>query len=231
MRSILIKNVKPVILNQEQWVIIELYQHPDVLLSATHVFQQTTLCIQEVELLIGSKLNEDTGLFKLQFQFPTFDLQFPVNELRIKNAHLLLPYEMITGIFSTSKFKKERVGIKTEQSKVIYLPPWLLETECGLQQKLQRILLLSFVLPEYYKKGETFQNGSIVQYDNVLKALNLRYSGTITEMQENYIEEMDSIKEQEESEADSLHHVGRKGDEITFRDAFEDDESNYWNVD
>lgn len=247
MRHKLIRNIKTRIRKKRQLVIVEFDNNEFVFLSANNIKQNTNLEFNEIELLIGSTLKidfyikgekmfndkiceKDNVLVKEYF----FELQKPVDRLRIENKNQLLPYKKIKKIFYFNKFNRENAGIETEDGKVIFLTLKRLEIQSRLDKSEQHILIGSFIMPEYHKKGEKFSNGSIVQNDNVLKWINLRYSDNIEGMHESFENNVGYYDGEDyyEGSDDSPGAYGYSSwGEMTLYEAFEGDASNYWNID
>ncbi len=247
MRHKPIRNIKTRIRKKRQLVIVEFDNNEFVFISANNIKQNTTLEVNEIELLIGSTLRidfykkgeqmfngkiceKDNLIVKEYF----FELSKTVDRLRNENKNQLLPYKRITKIFYFHKFNRENAGIETEDGKVTFLPLKRFEIHSKLEKSEQHILVGSFIMPEYYKKGETFSDGTIVKNDNVLKWINLRYSDNIEGMHENF-ENNVGYYDGEDYYDGSDDGPGAYGysswDEMTLYEAFEGDPSNYWNID
>lgn len=246
MKKKLIKGVITRVIKKRQLVIILFDNNEAVFISSGEIKKNTSLEINEVELLIGSTMKfdfyqpndvmfnekicikEDT-LVKEYF----FELQKPVDKLRVENNDLLLPYKKISKIFYFDKYGKENTGIETVDGKVTFLPLKRLEIQSKLNKSEQHILVGSYILPEFYEKGEILPNGNAINYDNVLKWINIRYSDSVNGMHKKF--EGDAGRHSNNQPDDSDDGPGAYGysswDEMTLHVAYEGDEDNYWNTD
>jgi hypothetical protein len=90
-------------------------------------------------------------------------------------------------LFYFPKYNRENVGIKTEDGKITFMSLKRFEAQSKIEKSEQHILIGSYIYPEYYNKGESLVDGSgIVQNDNVLKWINLRYSDKIENMHQKF---------------------------------------------
>lgn len=244
MRHKPIKAIRTRIRNKRQLVIIEFDNNEFVFLSPNNIKQNTTLEVNELELLIGSTLridfykkgekmfngkicDKDNLIVKEYF----FELQKSVDKLRTENKNQLLPFKQISKIFYFHKFDRENVGIETEDGKVTFLPLKRFELQSKLDKSEQHILVGSFIMPEYYKKGDTFSDGTQVRNDNVLRWINLRYSDNVEGMHENF-ENAVGYYDGEDFHDNYDSGPGAYGydswDEMAFHEAFEGD-IDVWN--
>lgn len=248
MRHKPIRNIKTRIRNKRQLVIIEFDNKEFVFIAPNNIRQNTSLEVFELELLVGSTLridfyksgelmfngqncNKDNVLIKEYF----FELQKPVNRLRIENASQLLPFRKIKDIFYYHKFNRENVGIKTDDDSVTFLSLKRFEIQSKLDKSEQHILIGSYIFPEFYKKGEMLPNGTVVNLDNkILRWINLRYSDKLQVMHENF-ENSIGFYDGEDYYDNYDDGPGAYGysswEEMTLYEAFEGDPSNYWNID
>ncbi len=201
MRHKRISSLKTRIRKKRQVAIIE-FEGEDgvVFLSPNNIKQNTSLEVNELELLLGSKLRvsfyekgevmfggESCKKENLVVKEYYFELEKPVEILRTENKGRLLPFQMIVEIFHFNKFNKDQVGIKTERNEVIFLPQSRFEVQSGLAKEQQHILIGSFINPEYYRVGEILSNGKEVTADNkLLRWINLRYCSNIEGMHESF---------------------------------------------
>jgi hypothetical protein len=248
MRHKLIRNIKTRIRNKRQLVIIEFDNNEFVFITPNNIKQNTSLEVWELELLIGStlrinfyktgdlmfnqqKCNKDNVLIKEYF----FELQKPVDRLRIENAFQILPFKKIKEIFYYHKFNRANVGIKTEDDSVTFLSLKRFEIQSKLDKSEQHILIGSYILPEYYKKGEILPNGTEINLDNkVLRWINLRYSNKLETMHENFENSIGFYdgKDYYDNYDDGPGAYGYSNwEEMSLYEAFEGDPSNYWNID
>lgn len=248
MRHKHIKNIRTRIRKKRQLVIIEFDNNECVFLSPNNIKQNTGLEIQELELLIGSTIRieffkkgerlingplcEKESLIVKEYYF---ELQKPVERLRVENADQILHFKKIKQIFYFHKFGKENVGIKTEDEKVTFISLKRFEIQSNLDKSEQHILVGSYILPEFYKTGESLPNGTPITQDNkLLKWINLRYSDKIEGMHENFENSIGYYNGEEYSDM-SDDGPGAYGysswEEMALHEAFEGDSSNYWNVD
>lgn len=243
----LIRSIKTRVHKKRLLVIVEFDNNEVAFISANRIKQNTTLEVNEIELLIGSTVRldfykkseimyngevcvKDNAVVKEYF----FELQKPVDRLRIENINQLLSFKEIVDIFYFHKYNKENAGIKTKNGEVTFLTLKRLEMQSQLKKSEQHILIGSFIMPEYCHKGETFSDGTIVQKDNVLKGLNLRFKDNKEGMRQNFENNL-SYDDDESYEDDSDNGPGSYGysswDEMTFYETFEGNIRNYWNID
>ncbi|MBS1939621.1 MAG: hypothetical protein JST38_01925 [Bacteroidetes bacterium] len=248
MRHKPIRNIKTRIRNKRQLVIVEFDNKEFVFITPNNIKQNTSLEVFELELLIGSTMriefykkgekmfngkecNKDNLIVKEYF----FELQKPVDKLRVENATQLLGYKRIKEIFYFHKFGKDNVGIKAQDDKVTFLSLKRFEIQSKLDKSEQHILVGSYILPEYYKTGETLPNGTIVTQDNkILRWINLRYSDNVEGMHENFENAIGYYDGEDYYDGydDGPGAYGYSSwDEMALYEAFEGDPSNYWNVD
>ena len=240
MRHKLIKSIKTRIRKKRQFVIIEFDNKEFVFLAASNIKQNTGLEVFELELLIGSKLRIDfyikgeqmfngkvcekeNVLVKEYF----FELQKPVDSLRIENKNQLLPFKKIKQIFYFNKFNKESVGIKTENDNVTFISLKRFEIQSNLDRSEQHILGSSYIYPEYYKVGEKLSNGKDVTENNkLLKWINLRYSDNIERMHQNFENSMvyfDGAEYYDSSDDGPGAYGYSSWDDMAFNEAFDGD--------
>lgn len=247
MRHKQIKKIKTLIRNKRQLVIVEFDNNEIAFISANNIKQNTTLEVNEIELLIGSTMRfdfykkgdkmyngkvceKDNAIVKEYF----FELSKNVEILRSENTNLLLPFKRITKIFYFNKYNRENVGIETEDGKVTFMPLKRLEIQSNLEKNEQHILIGSLVMLVYYKKGETFSDGTIIKNDNVLKWINIRYPDNVEEI---HVDFEKNIGYYDGEDYHNSHDDGPKAygyrswDEMALYEAYEGDASNYWNVD
>lgn len=199
MRHKLITNVRTRLRGKRQLVIVVFENNDFVFLSAGSIKSNTSLEVNELELLIGSRLRityykngeqttigtictKDNLLVKEFF----FELQKPVEKLRIENRSQLLPFQKIRKIFYFFKFERDNVGIETEDGNVTFITLKRFESQSHIEQSEQHILVGSYIFPEYYKIGDKLSDGDIIRTNKVLKQLNLRYSSRVENMHENF---------------------------------------------
>lgn len=247
MRHKLISNIKTRLRKKRQLVIIEFDNNEFIFLSPNNVKSNTSLEVNELELLIGSTLRidfykkgenmfngkicqNDNILVKEYF----FELSKPVEQLRAENSHQLLPYKKITKIFYFHKFNRDNVGVQLEDKSAIFLSEKRFERQSNISKNEQHILIGSYLMPEYYQKGDKFSDGSFVQNENVLKWINIRYSDNVEGMHEQF-ENNVVFYDGDEYHDNSDNGAGQYGysswDDMILSEAFEGDSSNYWNVD
>lgn len=248
MRHKPIINIRTRIRKKRQLVIVEFDNNECVFLSPNNIKQNTGLEVQELELLIGSTIRidffkkgdkmfnesvceKDNLIVKEYF----FELQKPIEKLRIENKHQLLPFKKIMQIFYFNKFGKDNVGIKTEDEYVTFISLKRFEFQSNLGKSEQHILVGSYIFPEFYKIGESFSNGTpITQNNKLLKWINLRYSNKIADMHENFERSIGYFNGESYSD-ESNDGPGAYGysswEEMTLHEAFEGDSGNYWNID
>ena len=199
MRHKPIRNIKTRIRKKRQLVIIE-FETPNefVFLAPGNIKQNTGLEVYELELLIGSTLridfytkgekmfnggicDKDNLIVKEYF----FELQKPVEKLRVEYANRLLPFKKIKQIFYFHKFDKDNVGIKTIDDQVTFISLKRFEIQSKLEKSEQHILVGSYIYPEFYKIGDILPNGTpITQNNKILRWINLRYADNIEGMHE-----------------------------------------------
>ena len=240
----LIANIRTRLRNKRQLVIIEFKDNEVVFISPNQIKQNTTLEVNEIELLIGSSMRMDfyekgEEMFNgkicdkenLVLKEYFFHLEKPVDKLRAENKERLLPYEKIVKIFRFFKFNRENAGIETESGRIIYMPQKRLDTQSKLDKSEQHILVGSYIMPEYFQPGETFMDGTIVQKTTVLKCLNLRFSDNIDGMHESFESDVSSNYGTNYGTS-FVKYGGYNGySDDAIDDAFEGDPSNTWNVD
>jgi hypothetical protein len=246
MRHKTIRNIKTRIYNKRQLAILEFDNQEFVFLSPTNIKQNTSLEVFELELLIDSTLRiefytkgekmlkgiceKDNLIVKEYF----FELQKPVDKLRVENKHRQLPFKKIKELFYYNKFNRENVGIKTEDDKVIFISLKRFEFQSKLDKSEQHILVGSYICPVYYKTGETLNDGSIAKTDNVLRWINLRYSNNIEAMHESFENSIgyydgEGYRESDNNGPDKYGYSS--WDEMTLAVVFDGNGSLYWNID
>lgn len=241
MRHKPIQNIRTRIHKNKLLVIIEFKNKEFVFLRPENIRQNTTIEVNELELLIDSTLridfykkgdkmfndkicSKDDILVKEYF----FELAEPIEKLRESKKENLLAFKKIKEIFYFQKYGRENVGIKTEDDNVTFLSLKRFEIQSKLEKSEQHILIGSYIFPEYYKIGETLPNGKEVTANNkLLKWINLRYSERIDKMHQNFEENIAYY----DGEDDYNPYDDYGTDEDFIRDVLDGDPSNYWNID
>jgi len=247
MRHKTIINIQTRIRKKRQYVLVEFENKEFVFLSTNNIRQNTSLEVHEIELLIGSKLRidfykkgekmfnnaicEKDNIIVKDFYF---ELEKSVEHLRKENIAQLLPFKKIAKIFYFNKFNRENVGIEDIDKNVIFMTLKRFEFQSQISKDEQHILIGSYILPEYYKKGDTFSDGTIVKKDKALKWINLRYSGNVEQMHEEFENrigyfEAESYYDKSEDEPGAYGY--KSWNDMALHEAFEGDASNYWNID
>lgn len=234
-----IKTIFTRIRNKRIIVIIKFDDENFIFLSPNNIKQNTSLNINELELLVGSTVrieyykigdkllnkticNHENLIVKEYY----FDLIKPVDILRQENKSQLLPFKKIVKIFYFDKFGRENVGIKTEDNAVIFLPAKRFELQSKLETRNLQILLGSYIMPEYYKKGESFNDGTIVSKDNaILKWINLRYTDNVDRMIQKYENSLDDNDDEYLNDRNNgpSDYGYNSWDEMAFFEVFEGD--------
>ncbi|MFA4852008.1 MAG: hypothetical protein WC599_05770 [Bacteroidales bacterium] len=245
MRHRPITNVKTRIRNRRQLVIIEFNDKEFAFLSPNSIKKNTGLDVFELELLIGStlridfykkgektfndKICEKDNIIVKEF---FFELEKPIERLRVENAKHLLPFKKIKQLFYFFKYDKDNVGIKTDDDNVIFMPLKKFESQSHINKEEQHILIGSYVCPQYFQKGEKFVfSEDIVKHDNVLKFIIIRYSNNIENMHDSF---ENAIGYYDGNDYSDSHDNGpgfygyRSWDEMAFKVAFEGD-TDAWN--
>jgi hypothetical protein len=171
-------------------------------LSPAQVKSNTNIDIHEVELLIGSfikpvfykkgekMLNDeicdiDNYLVKNFWITPSGTIE----EMREKNKNKIILFKTIQKVFTFNRNDNNIVGFDTGDVKATFIYANRLFGLTKLDIEEIHILVGSYINPEYYQEGETMSDGEVCRKGGVLlKALNLRYSGTKEQMHEKFEE-------------------------------------------
>jgi hypothetical protein len=244
MRHKEIKKIRTRIYKKRTIVIIEFDNKDFVFIEPIKITNKVKLDVNELELLIGSRMRfvfyeKGEMLFngnickKNNILIKDFfiELEKPIEILKVKNKDKLLPFKKIKDIFYFFKFGKENVGIKTEDEKVVFLSLDTFTNHSKIEKSEQHILIGSFIMPEYYKKGERMLKGQIAQFNNAFKALNLRYSASINKMHENFENESLYLEKGSLNENSAEDYGYSDWDDLTLEVAFEGNAEYYWNID
>ncbi len=200
MRHKPIRKIRTRLRNRRQLVIIEFDDQEFVFMAAGSIKGNTGIEVDELELLIGSTIRIDfyssgeemfngdiCGKDNLIVKDFYIELQKPIDLLRTQNSSQLLGFRRLKEIFYFNKFGKENVGLKTEDDRVTFMLLSRFEFQSMLDKAEQHILIGSYILPEYYRKGEILGDGREISEDNKsLKWINLRYSDRVDRMHENF---------------------------------------------
>ena len=202
MRHKRIKRIFTRIIKGKQLVGFEVESHPKIIyLTGSNIKQNTKLEINEIEMLTGSYIRPDyykkgeimfNGNICEKDNAIIRDFWITLNisdlkEFRKSNEHKLLNFKEIKKIFTFSRNGKIGCGIKTTDDEVVFLPKKRLEALTNLEASEFHILESSYINPLFYKDGETMVFGQKCYGNNtVIKALNLRFSGNINQMHQNF---------------------------------------------
>lgn len=176
-----------------------------IYLSPSSIKQCTNVDINEVEILIGSKMRpefykKDEKMFTgevYQEGRPIIkdfwiDCQGTIEEMRNLNTDKLKPFKVIKEVFHFHKFGKENVGFRTNDDKTIFTSANRVLGLTSLNLNEIHILEGSYISPDYYKEGEDINDGLgkepklCYKSGVLLKSLNLRFFGKIQEMHERF---------------------------------------------
>lgn len=174
-------------------------------LSPASVKQCTGVRINEVEILIGSKIRpvfykkgekmfggniyEDNYPIIKDFWIECSDT---IEIMRNKNSDKLIDLKEIKKVFHFHKFGKNNIGFDVGEDKPIFTNAKRILALTSLDLSEIHILEGSYIGPEFYQKGENIYEGmdrepEICYRSGVLlKNLNLRFFGKIEEMHERF---------------------------------------------
>ncbi|HRN40723.1 MAG TPA: hypothetical protein PK649_01465 [Vicingus sp.] len=201
MRHRLIKDVSTIIYKGRQRVRFEVEGlERCIYLSSGNVKQSTGVKIDEVEILIGSKLRpkfyqvgeemyngkicENESIIIKNFWIECSD---SIEEMKIKNSDKLKQFHEINKVFQFYKNEKYVVGFKTIDEKTTFINSDRLHKLTLLDPSEYHILEGSYINPEYYQDGEIMHGGTKCYKSGIiLKALNLRFYGKTEEMHERF---------------------------------------------
>ncbi len=202
MKHRIIKDVFTIIFKGNQRVGLEVDGlEKYIYLSPANVLQSTGIFINEIELLIGSKIRPEfytEGEIMINgktceqnFQIiKDFYIEYidSVEELRTRNKDKLKPLKQIQKVFQFHRNEKVIVGFDTGSEKATFIEAIRLQNLTLLEPGEFRILEGSYINPTYYEEGEEIFDGILCKKSGViLKALNLRYFGKIEEMHERFV--------------------------------------------
>jgi hypothetical protein len=218
--------------------------------SPKFVFNNTGIKINEVELLIGSRLKPNffdigdkmfsgkifqRGESKIVKSFNII-MDGSINELKIKNNKYLKNFKEIKKIFHFTRNNRISVGFDIGEEKATFISANWLKGLTTLDLDEIHILEGSFILPEYFEVGENIYEGMDKTPDFcrksgvILKDLKIRFYGKIDEMHERFENsepEYVTTYENYDSGYDSsnwLEDLAGTDDPEVMRDV-------YWNID
>jgi hypothetical protein len=185
-----ILNIKSKFYKKNQFFILGFENNEYASLPFQEISKNTNLEVQEVELLIGSKLNinfynagdimsdgnicNENNILVKEY---TIILSKSLENLRQENKLVLKKFTRIKNIFIQNNYGKETIGIEDENKSILSLTFKRFESLLKISKDEFEILLDSFISPEFYEIGEILYDGSIVKKEKcILKDLNLRYS-------------------------------------------------------
>ena len=176
-----------------------------IYLTASNIKHNTNIEITEVEILIGSKIKpEFYKKGEIMFNGQIFKGDYPIvkdfwiecsdtiERMKENNASKLKPFRKINKAFSYNKYGKDTICFKTENNEAIFIFADRVTKLASLDLSEIHILEGSYISPEYFREGENIYEGmnrepEYCRKSNVLlKNLNLRLSGSVEEMHENF---------------------------------------------
>lgn len=171
-----------------------------IYLGPGNVKQCTGVKIDEVEILIGSKIRPEfyqTGekMFNGKICEDGYavikdfwiECSGSINEMKAKNSHKLIPLQEIQRVFQFYRNGKDVIGFDTGSEKATFINSTRIQKLTLLEPDEFHILEGSFINPVYYQEGEELHGGRTCNKSGViLKALNLRYFGKVEEMHERF---------------------------------------------
>lgn len=250
-----ISDIKTRIVKRNLLIIIEFKEGGHIFATQREIFLLTKLQVFEIELLIGSMaqvwyyeenekmVNGRICLTNNQFvKKYSIKLEDSIDELKLNKSHLLLPFRKITKIFHFNKNGNNTVGIKTSiEDETIFIYLKRFEALTQLNKDEMFILNGSYIYPEFYKAGEILASGNKVQKDNILlKSLNLRFWGTLDEMEDSALDNLNESGRSERNYESKTSHSEYGGvsdgyggylDDDFINDALGGDPDAYWNID
>lgn len=201
MRHRIIKDVFTIIFQGRQRIGFETEGLNEVIyLSYGNVKQCTGIKINEVEILIGSKIRPEfyqVGEKMLNGKICDnqqtiikdfwIECEGTYEEMKSKNLDKLKPLLEIKKVFQFNRNGQDVVGFETGKEKAIFIFSNRLKKLTKLNSDEFHILEGSFINPEYYQVGEEiYGGGKCYKSDSILKALNLRFYGKFEEMHERF---------------------------------------------
>lgn len=223
-------------------------------LNYQQISANTKVPVNEIEILCGSRLrvtyykknekmfdgricDKDNLIIKEYFIETIGDLEY----MRSKNEELILPFLTIKKVFQYNKNDKDMVGFETD-SRTVFLTLNQITALTKLEKEELHILKGSYILPIYYKQGETLRLGGICKKSDVLlKSYTLRFKDKAEYMHKNYEPEPPryTTKRYSTDDIDYTNEPYMQGDprydisENPWIDVFgegEEAEAAYWNT-
>lgn len=174
-------------------------------LSPANVKQCTDIEINEVEILIGSKIRpEFYKKGEKMFGGEIYKDGYPIikdfwiecsdtiENMRKKNSDKLKDLKEIKKVFHFHRFGKDNIGFDVGEEKAIFTSANRVLALTSLDLSEVHILEGSYIGPEYYQEGENIYEGMdkeaeiCYKSDVIIKNLNLRFFGKIEEMHERF---------------------------------------------
>ena len=220
--------------------------------SPKFVFNNTGIKINEVELLIGSRLKPNffeigdkmfsgkifqKGESKIVKSFNII-MASSINELKIKNNKYLKNFKEIKKVFHFTRNNRTSVGFDIGEEKATFISANWLKGLTTLDLDEIHILEGSFILPEYFEVGENIYEGMDKAPDIcrksgvILKDLKIRFYGKIDEMHERFENsEPEYVTTYENYDSDYGYDSSNWLEDLAGTDDPEVMRDVYWNID
>jgi hypothetical protein len=245
MRHKLIKDVFTIINKGRQQIGFEVEGLDKyIFLSPGNIMQCTKVSINEVEILIGSKIRpelytdgeEMTNGEIYKGKYPIIkdfwiECTGSVEHMRNQNQDKIKPLKEIQKVFQFHRNGKDNVGFDTGEEKATFISSNRLQKLTLLEPSEFHILEGSFINPEFYQEGEELHGGgTCFRSGALLKSLNLRYYGKIEEMHERFESSTNYHDEDNNNYDDNYDSNNWLADAAGSNEA-EDMSVAYWNMD